>query len=217
MKRIKILIVDDYLLVRLGIICLLKDVSNLVIVGESEDGKTAVEKAKRLKPDVVLMNILKQGDSGIQTIIQIKEFNPLINILILTIHENKEYIFSLLKQGASGILYKDVGKDELIKAINKVAEGKKYFGNSISQIMIESLLQKTPDDKINDKRGKIFLTKREKEVLHLIANGLSNQEIAERLEISSRTVDTHKTNLMQKLNIKTTTALAKYAFENSIK
>jgi two-component system, NarL family, response regulator NreC len=217
MKRIKILIVDDYLLVRLGIICLLKDVNNLVIVGESEDGKTAVEKVKRLKPDVVLMNILKQGDSGIQTIIQIKEFNPLINILILTIHENKEYIFSLLKQGASGILYKDVGKDELIKAINKVAEGKKYFGNSISQIMIESLLQKTPDDKINDKRGKIFLTKREKEVLHLIANGLSNQEIAERLEISSRTVDTHKTNLMQKLNIKTTTALAKYAFENSIK
>ena len=217
MKRIKILIVDDYLLVRLGIICLLKDVNNFVIVGESEDGKTALEKAKRLKPDVVLMNISKQGDSGIQTTVQIKEINPLINILILTIHENKEYIFPLLKQGASGILYKDVGKDELIKAINKVAEGKKYYGKSISEIMIESLLQKTTDDNINDKRRNISLTKREKEVLHLIANGLSNQEIAERLEISARTVDTHKTNLMQKLNIKTTTALAKYAFENSIK
>ncbi len=217
MKRIKILIVDDYLLIRLGIICLLKDVNNFVIVGESEDGKTALEKAKRLKPDVVLMNISKQGESGIQTTVQIKEINPLINILILTIHENKEYIFPLLKQGASGILYKDVGKDELIKAINKVAEGKKYYGKSISEIMIESLLQKTTDDNINDKRRNISLTKREKEVLHLIANGLSNQEIAERLEISARTVDTHKTNLMQKLNIKTTTALAKYAFENSIK
>jgi len=217
MKRIKILIVEDYLLVRLGIICLLKDVNNFVIVGESEDGKTALEKAKRLKPDVVLMNISKQGDSGIQTTVQIKEINPLINILILTIHENKEYIFPLLKQGASGILYKDVGQDELIKAINKVAEGKKYYGKSISEIMIESLLQKTTDDNINDKRRNISLTKREKEVLHLIANGLSNQEIAERLEISARTVDTHKTNLMQKLNIKTTTALAKYAFENSIK
>lgn len=217
MRKTRILIVDNYLLVRLGIISLLKDVRNFDIVGEAGDEKTAVEKAKRLKPDVVLMDISMHGGSRTQAITQIKEFNPSINVLVLTIQEDKEYIFSSLKQGASGILHKNIGKDELVKAINTVAEGKKYFGNNISQIMIESLLQKIADDKFKDKKEKVLLTKREKEVLHLIATGLSNQEIAEQLEISARTVDTHKTNLMQKLNIKTTTALAKYAFENNIK
>jgi len=217
MKKIKIVIADDHLLVRTGIISLLKDMPDIEIVGEAEDGQDAVEKAKKLKPDVVLMDISMPGVSGIEATLQIKESNPSIQILILTIYENEEYIFSSLKQGASGVLHKKVSKEELITAIKTLAAGKRYFSHSVSQMMIDSLLDKNDDNNILNSNDKIFLTKREKEVLYLIANGLSNQEIAARLEISARTVDTHKTNLMQKLNIKTTAALARYAFENNLK
>jgi two-component system response regulator NreC len=217
MKKIKILIADDHLLVRTGIISLLEDVPDIEIIGEAEDGRNIIEKSKKLKPDIILMDISMPEVSGIEATLQIKEVNPSIQILILTMHENEEYIFSSIKHGASGILHKNVSKEELITAIRTLASGKRYFGSSVSQLMIESLLQKVDDNNMSHSKEKIFLTKREKEVLYLVANGLSNQEIAVRLEISARTVDTHKTNLMQKLNIKTTAALARYAFENNLK
>ncbi len=217
MRKIKIIIADDHLLVRTGIISLLSDVKDIDTIGEAEDGQMVIEKAKKLKPDVVLMDISMPRVSGIEATRKIKEENPEIKILILTMHDNEEYIFSSLKQGASGILHKDTSKDELVSAIKAVAAGKKYYGRSVSQIIVENLLQKADDGTHLQTQDKVFLTKREKEVLYLIANGLSNQEIAERLKISARTVDTHKTNLMQKLNIKTTAALARYAFENNLK
>ncbi len=217
MKKVKIIIADDHLLVRTGIISLLKDVPDIETIGEAENGQVVIEKAKKLKPDVVLMDISMPKVSGIEATNQIKETNPAIQILILTMHDNEEYILSSLKQGASGILHKDTSKDELVTAIKTVASGKRYFGRSVSQIIVESLLQKVDSSDLSQTQDKVFLTKREKEVLYLIANGLSNQEIAERLGISARTVDTHKTNLMQKLNIKTTAALARYAFENNLK
>lgn len=217
MKKVKIIIADDHLLVRTGIISLLKDVPDIETIGEAENGQVVIEKAKKLKPDVVLMDISMPKVSGIEATNQIKETNPAIQILILTMHDNEEYILSSLKQGASGILHKDTSKDELVTAIKTVASGKRYFGRSVSQIIVESLLQKVESSDLSQTQDKVFLTKREKEVLYLIANGLSNQEIAERLGISARTVDTHKTNLMQKLNIKTTAALARYAFENNLK
>ena len=214
MGTIKVLIVDDHSLVRTGVISLLRDVSEIEIAGEAENGNEAIAKCLELKPDVVLMDISMPGLGGMDATEIIKKNWPSINVLMLTMYENEEYIFSSIRKGALGVLHKNVSKAELIKALKTVAEGKRYFGASLSQMMIESLLKKFQEDDTDKAKDKVIVTKREKEILHYVASGLSNQEIAEILEISSRTVDTHKTNLMQKLNLKSTAALARYAFEN---
>ncbi len=214
MAAIKVLIVDDHSLVRTGVISLLRDISEIEIAGEAENGNEAIAKCLELKPDVVLMDISMPGLGGMDATEIIKKNWPSINVLMLTMYENEEYIFSSIRKGALGVLHKNVSKSELIKALKTVAAGKRYFGASLSQMMIESLLKKFQEANSDDGKEKVIVTKREKEILHYVASGLSNQEIAEILEISSRTVDTHKTNLMQKLNLKSTTALARYAFEN---
>ncbi len=217
MNKIRVLIADDHLLVRTGIKSLLNELPDIEIIGEAEDGTVAIKKADELLPDVILMDISMPTISGILATELIKQKHESINILILTMYENEEYLLSSLKKGASGVIHKNVSKEELIKAIKSVAAGKKYFGNSLTQVLIENLLQKLEESKQLPEKDTIILTKREKQVLGLIANGYSNQEIAEKLQISPRTVDTFKTNLMQKLNIKTTAALARYAFENNLK
>lgn len=217
MDKIRVLVVDDHLLVRTGIKSLLNDLPDIEIVGEAEDGSSAIAKVKELIPDVVLMDISMPDISGIRATELIKQNNEAVNILILTMHENEEYMLTSLKKGASGVVHKNISKEELIKAIKTVASGKRYFGNSLTQVLIENLLQKVEENKILGERDNIILTKRERQVLGLIANGYSNQEIADKLEISTRTVDTFKTNIMQKLNIKNTAALARYAFENNLK
>lgn len=217
MNKIRVLIADDHLLVRSGIKSLLNELPDIEIIGEAEDGTIAIKKADELLPDVILMDISMPTISGILATELIKQKHESINILILTMYENEEYMLSSLKKGASGVVHKNVSKEELIKAIKLVAAGKRYFGNSLTQVLIENLLQKLEESKQLSYRETVILTKREKQVLGLIANGYSNQEIAEKLEISPRTVDTFKTNLMQKLNIKTTAALARYAFENNLK
>ncbi len=211
LNKIKVLIVDDHLLVRTGINSLLEDVTEIEVVGDAENGTIAIEKCAQLKPDVVLMDISIPDISGIETTLRIKTNHPEINVLILTMHENEEYIFNSLKNGASGILHKNINKEELVAAIKTVAKGKKYIGNSILQLMIDVFLQKMDDENNLSPMEKVILTKREKQILQYVAEGLSNQEIAEKLEISTRTVDSHKTNLMQKLNLKSSAALTKYA------
>ncbi len=217
MKEIRLLIVDDHLLVRTGIKSLLSDLNEIKIVGEAENGISAVEKVQELKPDVVLMDISMPDISGIQATEIIKAKNKKVNILILTMHENEEYAISSIQKGASGVIHKNISKEELVKAVKTVASGERYFGSSLTQLLIEGLLQKIEDNKNSQEKRNIILTKREKQVLSLIANGYSNQEIGDKLGISSRTVDTYKTNLMQKLNIKSTAALARFAFENNLK
>lgn len=212
MDTIRTFIVDDHLLVREGIKSLLKDEKEIEIIDEAENGTDAVKKSLELKPDVILMDISMPDISGLEATSVIKRDLPSVNILILTMHENEEYIYSALKLGASGILHKNISKEELIMAIKTVAGGKRYFGLSISQIVIENLIKKF--DENNSTKEEIILTKREKEVLHLIASGFSNLEIADSLTISSRTVDSHKTNLMKKLNLKSSASLTKFAIEN---
>jgi two-component system response regulator NreC len=217
MDKIRVLIVDDHFLVRTGIISLLKDVPEIEIIGEAENGKTAIEMCKISAPEVVLMDISMPGMSGIEATKYIKVVNPSINILILTMHESEEYFYNTLKQGASGILNKNAGKEELIAAIKSVSAGKRYIGNSISELMIDTLMQKFEEDFLNKEKEQVILTKREKDILYFIANGFSNQDIAEKLKISVRTVETHKSNLMQKLNLKSAAALSLYAFEKGYK
>ena len=217
MNKIRVFIVDDHFLVRTGIISLLRDVPEFEIVGEAENGKIAVEQCKKIVPEVVLMDISMPDMSGIEATKYIKATNPGINILILTMHESEEYFYNSLKQGASGILNKNVSKDELITAIKSVSIGKRYIGNSISELMIDTLMQKFEEDFINKQKEEVILTKREKDILYFIANGCSNQDIAEKLKLSVRTVETHKTNLMQKLNLKSSAALSMYAYEKGYK
>ncbi len=212
MQKIKVLIVDDHLLVRSGIKSLLQDIEEINVVDEAENGSQAIEKAVELNPDVILMDISMPDISGLDATAEIKKRSLPVKVLILTMYENEEYIYSALKLGAHGILHKNISKEELILAIKTVASGKRYFGLSISQIVIENLIKKF--DESIDSKGEIEFTKREKEVLHLIAEGYSNHEIAAKLGISTRTVDSHKTNLMQKLNIKSSAALTKFAVKN---
>ncbi|MHB1688399.1 MAG: response regulator [Ignavibacteriaceae bacterium] len=214
MNKIKILIVDDHLLIRTGVISLLKDSSSIEVIGEAENGKDAINKFEKLKPNVVLMDISMPDISGIEATKKIKEKHPLANILILTIFENEDYIFNAIKNGASGVLHKNIGKKELVEAIIAVSEGKKYFGQGLTQLLIENLMIKYEEENRNESQDKTFLTKREIQILCFIAEGLSAEDIGEKLKISTRTVETHKTNMMQKLNINSTAALALYAFES---
>lgn len=214
MPKVKLLIVDDHLLIRIGVINLLRKNTNISIVGEAESGHEAISMFEKLKPNVVLMDISMPDISGIEATKRIKAKYPLANILILTIFENEDYVFNAIRNGASGVLHKNIGKKELVEAILTVAEGKKYFGQGLTQLLIENLMNKH-EEEINPKlKEKTFLTKREIQILCSIAEGLSAESIGERLNISTRTVETHKTNMMQKLNINTTAALALYAFES---
>lgn len=214
MNKIKILIVDDHLLIRSGVRSLLKDVPDIEVVAEAEGGNEAIQKNSEFHPDVILMDISMPDISGIEAADAIRVESPGTGVLVLTMYENEEYIFKALKSGAAGILNKNVSKEEMITAIKTVAAGKKYFGNSISQIMIQNYMEKFDEDNSGEEKQKVILTRREKEVLKALAKGLSNIEIGEELKISPRTVDTHKTNLMQKLNLKSTSALARFAYEN---
>lgn len=213
MGQIKVLVVDDHSLVRTGVISLLQNTPDIDVIGEAENGREAIEKADELKPDVILIDISMPEISGIEATALIKEKNPSIHLLILTMHESEEYFYNAIKKGASGILHKNTSREELILAIRIVAKGDKYFGNSLSKLLFESLLHKYDEDG-NQNKGFLVLTKREREVLHFVGKGYSNQQIADQLSISTRTVDSHKGNLMQKLNIKSASALARYAFEN---
>jgi len=217
MEKIRVFIVDDHFLVRTGIISLLRDVSEIEIVGEAENGESAIEQCKKIIPEVVLMDISMPDISGIEATKYIKAENPSINILILTMYESEEYFYNSLKQGASGILNKNVSKDELITAIKNVSIGKRYIGNSISELMIDTLMQKFEEDFLSKQQEEVILTKREKDILYYIANGFSNQDIAGKLKLSVRTVETHKSNLLQKLNLKSSAALSHYAFEKGYK
>jgi len=217
LEKIKVLIADDHLLVRTGIIGLLKDVTEIKVVGEADCGKATVEKCKEICPHVVLMDISMPDISGIEATKLIKAYYPDINVLILTMHENEEYYFNSLKQGASGILLKNTGKDELVNAIRAVANGKRYIGSSISELMVDTLMSKFEEEITDKPKKQVVLTKREKDVLIYTAKGLPNPEIAEKLNLSVRTVETYKSNLLQKLNVKNVAGLVRYALDNGYK
>ena len=214
MEMIKILIVDDHPLVRAGIKSLLLDVPEIEVIDEADSGAEAKLKIAKRKPDIILLDISMPDINGLELAEYIKLNIPEIKIIILTMHENEEYYLSAMKKGVNGMLYKSISKKELIQAIRTVAENKVYFDNIFSQKIKESFQTKLILNNPDSTKENILLTKREREILRFIAKGFSNIEIARQLTISTRTVETHKTNLMQKLNIKTAHALYRFAFDN---
>lgn len=171
-----------------------------------------VAKVRQLHPDVVIVDISMPKLSGIDATRRIRVEFPSVKVLVLTMHENAEYVYQILKSGASGYLLKNAGKDEITEAIYAVTKGSKFFSPRISELMISEYVRNA--EKRDEKTGEASLTRREKEVLNYIARGMNNQQIAENLFISPRTVETHRTNIMQKLNIHDAANLVRYALEN---
>jgi two-component system, NarL family, response regulator NreC len=216
MDKIRVLLADDHTLIRSGIATLLQSNKDFLVVGEAEDGEEAVRKTGELKPTVVVLDLSMPKLSGIDATKQIRKKYPDVNVLVLTMHENEEYVYQILKSGAAGYVLKSAGKDELIAAIRAAAKGEKFFSPRISQLMAEGYVRRVEQAATELERGDIPLTRREREVLVLVVDGLTNQQIADQLFISPRTVDTHRTNIMQKLNIHDLANLVRYAIEHGI-
>lgn len=210
-----VLLVDDHAIIIDGIKAMLQKEPSITILGEAYNGKQAIEKVRLLNPDIVIMDISMPELSGVEATKKIVKDFPKVKIIILTQHESKEYILEVLKAGAHGYLLKNSPKEELLKAISKVSENEKYLGNQASTLLLDDML-KQKDRRLIDESPHDILTKREIEIIKLIADDNSNQEISELLNISLRTVETHRRNVMQKINVNSVVALVHYAVKHNI-
>ncbi len=214
MQKIKIIIVDDHKMFRDGIRALLEKEKNIEVVADAKDANELIGILKSLTPDVILMDIDMGETNGIDATVEVKKSYPDINILALSMHGEHNYILKMLEAGATGYILKNAGKEEMLTAIISVASGDSYFSREVSSRLIEYLNKPQINIKSTDKE--IPLTNREIEILKLIAQEYSNSEIAEELFISIRTVDTHRRNLIQKLGMKNTAGLVKFAIRKGL-
>jgi len=213
MDKIRILLADDHTILRDSLRVLLQHEPDMLIVGEAEDGHAALSLACQLLPDVVLLDIALPLLSGLETLRQIKLACPNVRVLILTMHDNEEYIRQALALGAMGYLLKDASAHELINAIRSVYRGETILSPAVTRLVIENYLRWGEIQKNNPTDG---LTPRESEILQLIAEGYSNKQIAEILCISIKTVQSHRLNLMSKLDLHNRADLIKYAIQRKI-
>jgi two-component system response regulator NreC len=213
MNKIRVLLADDHTILRDGIRALLDDQADIEVIGEAGDGQATVKMTAQLQPDVVVMDIAMPLLNGLEATRQIQRDLPQVKVLILTMHENEEYIRQVLAAGALGYVLKDAAARDLIGAIRAVYQGEAVLSPAITRLVIEDYLRWgdiRPPDSSNG------LTSREREVLQLIAEGYTNKEIAEILCISIKTVQSHRTNLMSKLDLHDRGELIKYAIQKKI-
>ena len=217
--KVRLLLADDHPLVRSGLIKLLESYKDFVVIGEAKDGEEAVAMTRKLKPDIAIIDISMPKLSGIEATKIICREIPETKVLVLTMHENEEYIYQILKSGAGGYILKNATKDELASAIHEVASGKKFFSPKVSEIIVNRYLHKAKerDAASSEDEGGLPLTRREKEILYQIALGKNNAQIGEIMFISPRTVETHRTNIMQKLDIHDASNLVRFALMNKDK
>lgn len=215
MDKIRVLIADDHQLVREGIESMLSDVSGIEVIGLAPSGEEAINMARSNPPDVVLMDIMMPGMHGIEAARWIKEIDNTIRVIIVTMEISKEYVSAAIKSGVDGYLPKNIGKDVLAEGIVSVHRGDRYFNDAIKKLIFEDFYSV---EKLKKPR-KILpnqLTKRELEVLALLASAKSNREIAEMLFISTKTVETHKAHILLKLGLNNNPELIRYAVKNNI-
>jgi two-component system response regulator NreC len=211
---IRLLLVDDHVVVRSGLRMLLENEADVEIVGEAGTAGEALAAVANLKPDLVLMDIGLPDMSGIDAAREIKRLHPGTAIVALTIHESEEYFFKMLEAGASGYVPKRAAPDELLAAIRVAAAGEVYLYPSLAKLLVKDYLTQEPQDRAE--RPLHELTEREEEVLTHLAEGASNTEIADALNISPKTVARHRENIMRKLNLHSRTELVKYAIRKGI-
>lgn len=215
-NNINVLLVDDHTILRDGLASLLNQVEGIKVVGGVSSGEEAVNSLKTFNPDIILMDIMMTGMTGLEATRWIKEQDSKIKIIIISSEVKKELVSEGIKCGIDGYLPKNVDKATLIDAIRSVSQGNKYFNQAITNLVFEDYYKGEKEGPKRQRTVTQGLTKRENEVLELVAGGKSNQEVADSLFISTKTVETHKTNILEKLGLKNTAELVKYAIKHNI-
>lgn len=210
---IRIMLADDHQVVRQGLQALLNSEPDFDVVGETGDGLNVLPLVERLEPNVLVVDLMMPGLGGLEVTRQVSQQVPQTRIIILSMHANEAYVLEALKNGAVGYVLKDSSAAELVKAVRLVVDGQRYLSPPLSERAIEAYLQKA-QEVISDRYES--LTPREREVLYLAAEGNTNAEIAEMLSISPRTVETHRANMMHKLDLNSQTDLIRYALRRGI-
>jgi DNA-binding NarL/FixJ family response regulator len=217
MSSIRLLVVDDHPVVRAGLRTLLGAQADMEVVGEADDGRVAVERAVELRPDVVVMDITMKGMGGLEATREITRLLPHTKVLVLTMHENEEYLRQLLEAGATGYVLKQAVDTELMVAIRAVQRGEVFLYSSFSRVLLGDLAQKEgADQEPSSLDSYERLSQREREVLRLVALGHTNQQIADLLYLSVKTVETYRARVMDKLNLKSRSALVRYALQRGL-
>ena len=205
----KVLIADDHGVVRKGLRLLLEQYPELVVVGDAANGREAVTMAATLSPQVVVLDVAMPILNGIEAAEQILKVNSQVGVILLTMHADESYVLRALHAGVKGYLLKESAEEELLSAIKSVANGKPFFSKAINEVLLEDYLRVLKQQGLSDTFD--LLTVREKEVLQLLAEGRTNKEVATLLDVSPYTVESHRTNLMQKLNVHNTAEIVLYA------
>lgn len=201
MEKIRILLADDHVLVRKGIIAMLEPETDLEVIGEANNGVEALELSKKLHPDLLIIDIRMPEMNGLDATAKLQDFSPQTRALILSMHDSDDYVLQSLQAGASGYLLKDTEKTEFLKAIHQVVQGNKYYSGAVSNALASQLLENRTVQTGGTPTNDYGLTKREKEILGLVIDGKKNQQIAEKLDKSIRTVETHRFNIMKKMGV----------------
>jgi two-component system, NarL family, response regulator NreC len=213
-QSIRILLADDHTVMRAGLRLLLERQPNLTVVGEAADGRQAVELAERERPDVVIMDIAMPHMNGVEAARQIVNHSPETAVAILSMHSDESYVIRSLKAGARAYLLKDSAEADLLEAVQAIREGKSFFSPAVRRILKEDYVHQLEEMGAEDSYE--LLTNREREVLQLVAEGKSNKEVANLLNLSLYTVETHRTHILQKLNLHSVPELILYAVRKGI-
>lgn len=215
MHKIKVILADDHTIVRNGIRSLLEGLTDIEIVGEAQDGAEALTKVKELTPDVLMIDIAMPIMNGLEATAQLSKLQKSTRCLMLSMHNNEDYILKSVEAGAYGYLLKDTTRDEMLRAIRTVAGGEKYYSPSVSNIIISSYLQKVKSPEVTPSPKK-KLSKQEKAILKFIVEGSNSREIAKKLNLSVRTIDNHRASMMKRLGVKNAVELVRKALEEKL-
>jgi two-component system response regulator NreC len=212
--KLKVLIADDHGVVRKGLRLLLQQYREIEVVGEAANGREAVRQADELRPNVILMDVAMPLLNGIDAAEQIRKANDQIGVIMLTMHADEGYLLRALNAGVRGYLLKESAEEDLLQAVQAVSQGKPFFSPAITQTLLEDYMRVLKQEGLSDTFE--LLTTREKEVLQLLAEGKTNKEVAHILDISLYTVESHRTNFMQKLNLHNTAEIVLYAVRKNL-
>ncbi len=216
MKNTRILVADDHEVVRKGVVHILASHAGFEVIGEVQTGRMAVVETARLKPDVLVMDIMMPELNGLEAARQIAKAQPEVQVLILSMHESEELVREVLASGARGYMLKsDAGRD-LVTAVNMLSQKKPFFTSSVSEIVLDGFLRTGVNGGVMVSEEPSRLSAREREIVQLLAEGMTNKEVAGHLNISVKTVETHRSHIMQKLSLNSLSDLVRYAIRNKI-